>query len=335
MAGKSSGTETPVTPEATGTPETPAPAPTGESGQEIIANPEVENLKKQIADAAAAMELLTKQRNDAIAISLQRDAQYKGLQSQTTKTLQQAAKDRRELAIAQMQAAEVGDIKSLLNTLASKVLDEDEAKQLQYTQRELELKRREAAFEAAKTAPVEEPVVEPQQYTTPENEKAQFLSYYFPGVDVDPNDPNIDWGVGATTTQEAFRRLTTSVLKIKDQKDSAKANDAITAMQQQTAAQLATFKQQIEDLSTKSVEELAAAKTKAAEDARKDAEKRLRAMGADVSGAAPSDGSGRKTFGQQIEESLNDDLLRTKEGQKQYQKNLEAIQRQVRENFQR
>ena len=333
MAGKSSAAETPVEPvAATGTPEPVAPP--AEPAQEISAS-EVESLKKQIADAAAAMEALTKQRNDAIANALRADAQYKGLQNQTTKTLQQAAKDRRDLALAQMQAAEVGDIKSLLNTLASKVLDEDEAKQLQYTQRELELKRREAAFEAAKTAPVEEPVVEPQQYTTPENEKAQFLSYYFPGVDVDPNDPNIDWGVGATTTQEAFRRLTTSVLKIKDQKDSAKANDAITAMQKQTSEQLEAFKKQIEDLSSKSVEEVAAAKAKAAEDARKDAEKRLRAMGADVSGAAPSDGSGRKTFGQQIEETLNDDLLRTPEGRKQYQKNLEAIQRQVRENFQR
>lgn len=335
MAGKSTATETPVTPEAPAPAEPTATAPAGESGQEIVANQEIESLRKQIADAAAAMEALSRQRDDAVANALRADAQYKGLQNQTTKTLQKAAQDRRELELARMQAAEVGDIKSLLNTLASKVLDEDEAKQLQWKQKELELQRREAALTAAANAPKEEPVAEPQQYTTPEDEKAQFLSYYFPGVAIDPKDPNIDWGVGATSTQEAFRRFTTSVLKIKDTQESSKANNAVAELQKQAAAQLEAMKQQISDLASKSQEEIAAAKTAAAEEARKEAEKRLRAMGADVSGTPTSDGSGRKTLGQQVNEVLDDSLLsQGPKGVAEYNRRVEAIKKQVREGFQ-
>jgi hypothetical protein len=336
MAKESSATETPVTPAATGTPETPASTPAGESAQEIVATQAVEKLQAELDKATAALKQLELERNNAVANAVRSDAQYKDLQHQTTKTLQKAAEDRRALAVAQMQAQEIGDIKQLLNTVIGKVLDEDSAKEFTYAQKDLELKRREAAIEALKNAPVEpEPEAEPQNFTTPENEKAQFLSYYFPGVDVDPSDPNIDWGVGAQSTPEAFRRFTTSVLNIKAQKDSTKANDAVVAVQKQATEQLEAVKKQIEDLASKSVEEIAAAKAAAAEEARKEAEKRLRAMGADVSGAAPSDGSGRKTFGQQMEEAVPDSLLTTKKGQEQYAKNLEAIKKQVRENFQR
>lgn len=333
MAGKSSATETPVTPEAPAPAETPAPAPAGESGQEIIANQEIESLRKQIADAAAAMEALARQRDDAVANALRSDAQYKGLQNQTTKTLQKAAQDRRELELARMQAAEVGDIKSLLNTLASKVLDEDEAKQLQWKQKELELQRKEAALMAAANAPKEDPIAEPQQYTTPEDEKAQFLSYYFPGVAIDPKDPNIDWGVGANSTQEAFRRFTTSVLKIKDSQESSKANNAVAELQKQAQAQLEAMKQQISDLASKSQEEIAAAKTAAAEEARKEAEKRLRAMGADVSGTPNPDGTGSRTLAKQIDEEIPDSLLYS--DPKEYARRVGAINKQVRERFQR
>jgi hypothetical protein len=334
MAKEPTATGTPVTPAATATAEIATPAPTGEPAQEVVATQAVEDLKKQLGQAAEALKSLETEKNNAVANALRADAQYKGLQNQTTKTLQRAAEDRRALAVAQMQAQEIGDIKSLLNTVIGKVLDEDSAKEFAYAQKDLELKRREAAYEALKNVSIE-PEPEPQNFTTPENEKAQFLSYYFPGVEVDPNDSNIDWGVGANSTQEAFRRFTTSVLNIKAQKDQSKANDAVVAVQKQATEQLQAVQKQIEDLASKSVEEIAAAKATAGEEARKEAEKRLRAMGADVSGAAPSDGSGRKTFGQQMEEAVPDSLLYTKKGQEQYAKNLEAIKKQVRENFQR
>lgn len=332
MAKESTATGTPATTEATAPAEPTVPA--GEPAQEIVANQELEALRKQVEETTSLVKRIEKEKNDAIANALRIDAQYKGLQNQTTRSLQKAAEDRRALAEARMQAAEVADIKSLLSTLASKVLDEDEAKALQYKQKELELQRREEAIKTAATQPVEEPVVEPQQYTNPENEKAQFLSYYFPGVDVDPNDPNIDWGVGANSTQEAFRRFTTSVLKIKDQKESTKANDAVAELRKQAEEQLAALKKQQEELATKTAEEIAAAKAEAAETARKEAEKRLRALGADVAGTPNPDGSGNKTFGQQMDEVLDDNLLKTKKGQEEYARRVEAIKKQVRERFQ-
>lgn len=333
MAEKSPATETPVTPAATASAEPVAPAPAGESGQKNDAN-EVELYKKQLAEAQAALDKMAQEKNNAIATALRADAQYKGLQNQTTKTLQKAAEDRRALAEARMQAAAVADMQSLLSTIAEKVLDEDEAKNLKYKQKELELQRREADIKARAEAPAEEPVVIPQQYTTPEDEKAQFLSYYFPGVDVDPGDPNIDWGVGANSTQEAFRRFTTSVLKIKDQKESTKANDAVAELRKQAEEQLASLKKQQEELATKTAEEIATAKKEAEETARKEAEKRLRAMGADVSGTPNSDGAGRKTFAQQIDEVLDDSLLTTKKGQEEYNRRVEAMKKQVRDrNF--
>ena len=329
MAGKSSAVETPVTPEAPAVAETPAPAPPGESAQEIIASGG--ELQKQIADATALIGKLTKERNDAIANALRADAQYKGLQNQTTKSLQKAAEDRRALALAQAQAAQIGDIYTVLNSLATKVLDEDEAKAFQWKQKELELNRREEALKV--TPVVEEPVVTPQQYTTPVDEKAQFLSYYFPGVTLDPNDPNIDWATDAPNSAEAMRRFITSVMKVKDQQESTKANDAVATAQAQAAEQLKAVQKQIEDLSAKTTEEIAAAKVAAAEEARKEAEKRLRALGADVSGTPGPDGSGNKTFGQNLEEVLDDNLLKTKKGQEEYGRRVEAMNRQFRERF--
>ena len=332
MAGKSSAAETPVeTVAATGTPEPVAPP--ADPAQEIIAN-EAETLKKQIADAAALVEKLTSERNNAIANALRADAQYKGLQSQTTKTLQQAAADRRALAVAQAQAAEVSDMKSLLQTLAGKVLDEDEAKQLQWTQKELELKRREAAIEAAKTAPAEETVATPQQYTNPTDERARFLSWYFPGVEIDPNDPNIDWASDASGEAEAMKRFIGSVMKIKDQKDATKTNDAVSVLKQQSETQLAELKAKQDELVAKTAQEIEDAKAAAIEEARKETEKRLRAMGADVAGTPAPDGSGNKTFGQQLEEVLDDNLLRQgPKGVAEYNRRVEAMKKQVRERF--
>lgn len=333
MAPKSTGAETPATPAATASAEPVVPA-AEPANQEIIAK--LEEATAKLVELQASQDKLSREKNDAIATALRADAMYKGLQNQTTKTLQKAAEDRRALAQAQIQAAEIGDIKSLLNTLASKVLDEDEAKQLQWNQKELELQRREQAIvnRAAETPVVEEPVATPQQYTTPEDEKAQFLSYYFPGVEVDPADPNIDWGVGASSTQEAFRRFTTSVLKIKDTKEATKANDAASVLRQQAENQLAELKKQQEELAAKTAEEIAAAKQVATSEARKEAEKRLRAMGADVTGTPIADG-GPRTLKQQVEEVLDDNLLRQgKKGQEEYARRVEAIKKQVKERFQ-
>jgi hypothetical protein len=330
MAGKSPAAETPDATAATGTPE-PAAAPVESAGNDNVMK-ELEEARANLLALQVSIEKTTKEKNDAIAAALRADAQYRGLQNQTTKTLQRAAEDRRALAVAQMQAQEIGDIKTMLNTLVGQVLDEESAKAYQWNQRELELKRREAAVQAALTAPAETEAT-PQYNTTPVDEKAQFLSYYFPGVDVDPNDPNIDWGAGAESTPEAFRRFTTSVLKIRDQKEATKANDAAAVAQAQIKEQLAAIQKQQEELATKTAQEIEAAKTAATEEARKEAEKRLRALGADVSGTPPPDGSGTKTFGQQLEEALDDNLLRTKKGQEEYSRRVEAMKKQARERY--
>jgi DNA repair exonuclease SbcCD ATPase subunit len=175
----------------------------------------------------------------------------------------------------------------------------------------------------------------PQQYDTPETTKKDFVEYYFPGLGIDPNDPNIDWAtdVPQTESARAFQRFTNSIVRIKNAMDQAKNQDVVAQMQKQAAEQLAAIEAKQQELTAQSAAELEQAKKDAAATARKEAEAKLRKLGADVSGEHADDGA-RKSFGQQMVEQLDDSLLQTKSGQAEYARRVEAIKQQrVRGNF--
>jgi hypothetical protein len=305
-------------------------ADAGNQNDSVTIN-QLTELQGKFSELETFTKRLEQEKNDAVAATLREQAKYKGLQNQTTKTLQDAAENRRVLEQMRQDRAELSEIKEVLGTLASRVLDEPERKDLEFRQRELRLKLAEEGVAEAQKRAQEQPAqaVASPQYSTPEDAKSEYMNYYFPGENVDPNDSNIDWGDGAQSTQEAVRRFNMSVLKIISQKNQARTQDSMAAIQKQTDETLAQFKKEQGELLTKTQEEIEKAKTDAINQARKDSEKKLRALGADVSGTPAPDG-GRRTLMEQMTDELPDDLLRTKSGQAEYRKRLEAIKNQVR-----
>lgn len=331
MAKESAGANTAPKATATASAE-PAAAGSEPANQENDVTNQLTELQARLSQLEEMKNTLEKEKNDAVAAKLREEAKYKGLQNQTTRTLQQAAEDRRILEQMNKDRSELAEIKSVLETLASRVLDEPERKELEFRQRELKLKLAEqASADALKKAQdqMNAQAVASTQYQNPEDEKAQFLNYYFPNSGIDPNDPNIDWGDGAASTQEAFRRFTVSVTGIKSQKDQTNSQNTMAELQKQTAEALAALKAQQAELVQKTAEEIEKAKAEAINTARKDSEKKLRALGADVSGTPATDGTAR-TFSQQLEEELDDTLLRTKAGRDEYNRRIEAIKAKVR-----
>lgn len=290
--------------------------------QKMNVNDQLLELQGKLSQLQEAHAKTEQEKVSAQALALQNEAKYRGLQHQTTKTLQQAAEDKRSLEQYKANQVEMAEIRELLSTVASRVLDEDEKKDLQYRQRELRVKLAEQAVADAQAQPVAQNATS-TSYQSPEDAKAQFLNTYFPGIGIDPTDPGIDWGEGADGA-EAFRRFTTSVIKVKDQKDQAKTQDAYAAIQKQTEDALAAFK-------AENTEALTKAKEEAIQTARKDSEKKLRALGADVAGTPTGDaGAGSKSLIAMMNEQLDDNLLRTKTGREEYNRRMEAIRTQVR-----
>lgn len=331
MATKSTAAATDPTPTATPTGEPVAPTAETVEQKSDVTN-QLEELSKKLSEYQALVAQSEAKAKDAEAKALRNEAMYKGLQNQTTKTLQQAAEDRKRLEQLQQDRAELAEIKEMLNVVSSRVLDEDERKDLQYRQRELKLKLAEQAVADAAKA-VQQPVqtAASPSYENPENVKAQFLEYYFPGIGVDPNDPAIDWGDNASSQQEAFRRFTVSVINLKNQKDQAKTQDAMAAIKAETDKALAVFQAQQEELIKSTSEQVEKAKAEAIETARKDSEKKLRALGADVPGTPPPDSGGQgKTLMNMMNEQLDDKLLQTAKGREEFGRRMEAIRAAVR-----
>lgn len=324
-------------------PEPEVTAPAGEptppaEGAEQKNDADAVGLQAKVAELQAIADKLAKERDAATAEKIRQEAMYKGLQNQTTKTLQKAAEDRKALEQERVARAELQEIKQLLGAVTSKVLDESEQKELEYQQREARIKAEQAWLEAQKANPVQpEPTIAPQ-YTDPDAEKARFLDFYFHGIDIDPKDPGIDWGEGETDTRIAFSRFTTSVLKLKAQKDQEKTQDVVATLQKQAAETLAEIKAQQAELKAKADAEVEQAKAEAEEAARKKAEAKLRKMGVDVAGTPPPESDTKRTLGQKIDNDLDESLL-TKgkpfskeraEGQAEYARRLAAIQNEIR-----
>jgi len=321
-------------PEPVATPSGEPVVPTAEPvEQKPDVNVQLEELSKKLSEYQALTAQAEAKAKDSEAKALRNEAMYKGLQNQTTKTLQQAAEDRKQLVQLQQDRAELAEIKEMLNVVSSRVLDEDEKKDLQYRQRELKLKLAEQAVSDAAKVASEQSVqtAASPSYQNPEDVKSQFLEYYFPGSGIDPNDSGIDWGEGSTSQQDAFRRFTVSVVNLKNIKDQAKTQDAMKVIQDQTAKALEEFKAQQADLLKSTTEQVEKAKTEAIEQARKDSEKKLRALGADIPGTPPPDSQGQsKSWANMMSEQLDDKLLETAKGREEFERRMKAIRAAVR-----
>lgn len=336
MAGKSSAAATDATPPATpsGEPVEQVSEPVEQETVNIAA--QIEELQKQLADFNAmktAKEAAEAKVKESEAKALRYDAMYKGLQNQTTRTLQQAAEDRKRLQALESDRAELAEVKEMLSGIASRVLDEDERKELQFRQRELKLKLQEQAYaqRAAETA-VEQTAqtAASPSYESQEDVKARFVNHYFPNSGVNPDDPNIDWGDGSNNQVEALGRFTASVSRIIMQKNDARTQDAMAAIKAETSKALEEFKTQQTELLRTTQEQVAKAKEEAIETARKDSEKKLRALGADVPGTPPPDSQGQgKSFDAMMKEQLDDSLIYT--NPKEYARRMEMVRQAVRQ----
>lgn len=328
-------------PENTGTatePIQPTPAPaesgTGTSGTDNQKN-DVQNqvvmLQKTLEEIQKANEVILREKQEAQALALQNEAKYRGFQQQVTKTLQQAAEDRRALEQLRQSNFKTAEFEEMLEAIANRVLDEDERKDLKFRQREAKVKLAEQAVAASQEqiAQSAAPSAASPSYQSPEDAKAQFLNDYFPGSGIDPKDTRLDWGEGATGA-EAFKRFTNSVVSIQN----ARSQDEYAKIQKQTQDALDAFKSQQEEIQKKTEEEISKAKQEAIDAARKDSEKKLRALGADVSGTpSPEPGSGTpsgKSLMDIMNEQLDDSLLTTPKGRQEYDRRLRAITSQVR-----
>ncbi len=331
MAKQSTAAATDPTP--TATPSGEPVAPTAEPvEQEPNVNAQFEELKNKLAEFEVLKSQAEAKAKDSEAKALRNEAMYKGLQNQTTKTLQQAAEDRKRLEQLLRNDAELAEIKEMLNVVSSRVLDEDEKKDLQYRQRELRLKLAEQAVQEAAKAATEQSVqtAASPSYESQENVKAQFLEYYFPGVGIDPNDSGIDWGEGSSSQQDAFRRFTVSVTNLKNKQDQAKTQDAMATIQAQTSKALEDFKLQQAELLKTTSDAVEKAKVEAIEQARIDSEKKLRRLGADVPGTPAPDSSGQNRTLKALMEEIPDSLLQTAKGREEFNRRMEQIRATVR-----
>lgn len=220
----------------------------------------------------------------AQAEALRWQSSYRSLQSSTTASLQEAARTRQEQTAQQrihdelaQARAEMSQVREGLAFLATRMGDEDSVKEFQLRQREVQLQQMEEVAKQRMTAlqaAAQQQQSPPQrQFTDPSDEKRQFLDYYFPDSGVDHSNPAIDWGEGAPDTREAFRRFTTSVMKLREESTPGKppvqseVAQLITQLQKDREELQRSHEQALEDLKVQN---------------RRDVEERLRKVGADA-----------------------------------------------------
>lgn len=222
-------------------------------------------------------------------------ASYKAYQANTTASLQDAARMRKQLEeqsrVQEELAATRAQVTALGENLAfilSKVSDEDAAKEFTLRQREANLRQMEEAARLRTQAPVLQPTQDYQGYVDPDIQKRQFLEFYFPNSGIDHNSSAIDWAPDAQSTQDAFRRFTTSVQKLMMEQRSQPQNQE-PAVQSEAETLLAQLRKEREELEASRA--TAAAELK--ETARKEVESRLRATGADSGNSSQTASSAR------------------------------------------
>lgn len=298
----------------------------GESGnQEDLAAKvrEYESQLKDLNEIKSRAETLEEARKRAEADAIRWQATYKGLQRQATQKLQEYAQLQKEVQTNQKTEHQLAAIQEYMSLLASKVLEPDEAKAMQLQMREAAIKAQEEMLRNGNNTQNQN--TQQIDFTDPDAEvaaKKQFLEQYFPGQNIDPNDPTIDWGTGAMDTADAWSRFTRSVTNVIAGKREAPApqKSAEEIMKEQMEQLQAQWKTEREELQ-KSVED-------AKNQARKEVEEKARSMGIDTT-ATPTAEPVRKINASLME--LDENLLsQGKKGQLEYQRQLAEIQKQMR-----
>jgi DNA repair exonuclease SbcCD ATPase subunit len=263
---------------------------TGNSQQEGDAlSDKLKQLEEQLKGYSgldARVKSLQEENRRATAEAMRWQSGYKGLQQRTTEKLQEAAALQRQLSEAQQTAGQLSELRETVNLLARKMLDEDQAKEFDLQQRELRIRQAEAMVQQRAQQPSPQQAQPAQQYVDPDIQRRQYIETFFPGVDIDPNHPDIDWGEGASNQSEAFARWTASVARVmmgQDRKEEQEIKSEAQRLLEQTQAQLVEL--------TKA-KDLAIEEAKA--QARKDVEERLRKLGIDAGGTSPASASTRK-----------------------------------------
>jgi hypothetical protein len=301
---------------------------------------EYEQRLQELAKIEASAKGAEDRAKTAEAAALRWESSYKGLQKQTTQSLQAAAEDRRRLVETERTHQDLltalgglQDVRDSISALAGKMLDEDQAREFNIARRESALRREEDIAKQRQSQ--QSQIVEPAQsqqftYTDPNEEKRNFLNYYFPDSGVDPTDPNIDWGEGATSQQEAFRRFTVSVTRI--QKDSGQSQER---QESQTEAEkfLAELKKEREEFEAQKTQALEEVQTQA----RKQVEERLRKLGVDSGSVATQSGSDPK-MNTKLSEISEADLMRgdpasRKKAAKDLQNSLDAVRTELFQRY--
>lgn len=222
-------------------------------------------------------------------------ASYRSLQANTTSSLQEAARIRQQAAeqskiLEELSASknELAQMREGLSFLASKMGDEDTAREFAIRQRETQARLAEEQARARIAQLQQAATIQPttqyatqqsQSYVDLDAQKRQFVDHYFPGSGVDFNDSRIDWGYDAPNRDEAFRRFTTSVSRIiSDRSAGAQptANTQTTA--ESLLAQIQKEREELEKARTSAADEIR-------EQARREVEERLRRTGADAGNA--------------------------------------------------
>lgn len=311
---------------------------------------ELEGQVAKFAELEAQSKKFEDQLKSAQAQAVRWESSYRSLQANTTASLQEASRIRQQLSerekLQEQLAATRSDLAQMregLNFLASKVVDEDSAKEFSARQRETQARlaeesaRQTIAQLQAATQVTNQPQPQVQQYVDPAEQKKNFVDYYFPNSGIDPNDPSIDWGDGANSTPEAFRRFTTSVTNLIRIREDRQTNSGQSESSPQTEAQ-----KLLEQL-RKEREELERAKANAAQDleeqARRAVEERLRRTGADAGNSSTPSAEIRRvaTRLNEVDESklMSGEPSARKKAAKDMEEELHQLREQYLNQYQR
>ena len=295
---------------------------------------ELEKTNKSLAQQLAAAQ----------SESARMTASYRSLQASTTSSLQEAARIRQQAAeqskvLEELTASrgELAQMREGLSFLASKMGDEDTAREFAIRQRETQARLAEeqarARIAQLQQAATMQPTtyntqVQTQQYVDLDAQKRQFVDYYFPGSGVNFNDSRIDWGYNAPDGEAALARFKSSVSRII-------TGQASTDTQGDAANLLAQIRREREELER--------AKTSAAdqikEQARREVEERLRRTGADAGNAGGNTEAVTKmrTRLNEVDESklmASNDPAANKRAAKNMQDELGSLRQQLLSSYQ-
>lgn len=316
-----------------------ASAGTGNQDAEVTRLRDLETKIAKFAELESKNQSLEQQLRTQQAEALRWSTSYRSLQASTTSSLQEAARQRQQAAeqarvIQELTASrqEIAQMRDGISFLASKMGDEDTAREFAIRQRETQARLAEEQARARiaqlqQAANVQNPTYQEQQtqppFVDPDAQKRQFVEYYFPNRGIDHNDSRLDWGEGAPSTQEAFRRFTTSVTNILEDRQR---NQGQQSTPSEAQALLDSIRKEREELE----KARANVSTEVSELARREVEERLRRTGADAGNAGGRDEGVRRAATRLNEVDESKLMVGEPGARKAAAKNMEEELRSVR-----